>query len=111
MEQKLMTAKKDHELLEIRKSIGDTDEAEYSVKAPAYKWDIEHLEREIKNRRSGTIYVEGLRKLVPEEEILELESYNAQNYSRIEQIEDVKNDTLDEIKESLAETFNILSTV
>jgi hypothetical protein len=111
MEQKLMTARKDYELLEIRKSIGDTDEAEYSVKAPAYKWDIEHLEKEIKNRRSGTVYVDGLRKLVPEEEILELESYNAQNYSRIEHIEDVKSETIEEIKESLQETYNILSSI
>lgn len=111
MDQKLMTARKDYELLDIRKSIGDTDEAEYSVKAPAYKWDMEHLEKEIKNRRSGIVYVEGLKKLVPEEEILELESYNAQNYSRIEHIEDVTSETLEEIKESLSETFNILSMV
>jgi len=108
MENALVTARKDHELLEIRKSIGDAAEEEYSVKAPAYKWDIEHLEKEIKNRKGGIVYVTNLKKLVPEEEIAELEGMAETEYSGLDAIEDVSQETVAKMKETLAEALSSL---
>jgi len=45
MEKEVVSARKDFELLEIRKNIGDAGEEEYGVKAPAYKWDKEQQGR------------------------------------------------------------------
>ncbi|MFH2111798.1 MAG: hypothetical protein ABIJ47_11130 [Candidatus Bathyarchaeota archaeon] len=108
MENALVTARKDHELLEIRKSIGDAAEEEYTVKAPAYKWDIEHLEKEIKNRKGGIVYVVNLKKLVPEEEIAELEGMAETEYSGLDAIEDVSQDTIAKMKETLSEALSSL---
>jgi len=103
MENALVTARKDHELLEIRKSIGDADEEEYRVKAPAYKWDIEHLDNEIKNRKGGIVYVSDLKSMVPEEEIGELERMADTDYGELDGIEAISPDTLESMKEALRE--------
>ena len=108
MENALVTARKDHELLEIRKSIGDADEEEYKVKAPAYKWDIEHLEEEIKNRKGGIFYVVNLKKLVPEEETAELEGMAETEYRALDDIEGITQDTIANIKDTLAEALSSL---
>jgi hypothetical protein len=109
MEDKLGNAKKEFELLEIRKSIGDAEDTEYNVKAPAYKWDIQYLEKEIVNRKSGIKYVEDLRRLVPSDEILELESYEKDDYNQIDSINGINNEVLVKIKENLVEILGILS--
>jgi hypothetical protein len=108
MELSLVAARKDFELLEIRRSIGDANEDEYKVKGPAYRWDIEHLDGEIKNRKAGILYVENLKKLVPEEEIQELQRMAEINYSNLDDIETITPDTLSNMKEALAEALNIL---
>ena len=108
MELSLVAARKDFELLEIRRSIGDANEEEYKVKGPAYRWDIEHLDGEIKNRKAGILYVENLKKLVPDEEIQELQRMAEINYSNLDDIETITPDTLANMKESLAEALNIL---
>ncbi len=110
MEEALVTARKDFELLEIRRNIGDADDQEYKVKAPAYKWDIEHLEVEIKNRKGGILYVANLRKLVPEEEIVELEKLADTDYAELDKIEEISAETIAKMKETLAESLNILNS-
>jgi hypothetical protein len=110
MEESLVTARKDFELLEIRRSIGDADDEEYKVKAPAYKWDIEHLENEIKNRKGGIMYLANLKKLVPEDEIIELEKTADTDYDELDKIEDITADTVAKMKETLAEALNILNS-
>jgi hypothetical protein len=110
MEQSLVAARKDFELLEIRRSIGDANEEEYKVKGPAYRWDIEHLDNEIKNRKAGILYVENLKKLVPAEEIQELQRMSEINYSNLDDIESITSDTLVNMKETLTEALNILQT-
>ena len=110
MEESLVTARKDFELLEIRRNIGDADDEEYKVKAPAYNWDMEHLESEIKNRKGGVLYVANLRKLVPEEEIVELENMADSDYGELDKIEDITADTIAKMKETLAESLNILNS-
>jgi hypothetical protein len=110
MEENLVNARKDYELLEIRKSIGDADEKEYEVKAPAYKWDIEHLDKEIQNRKAGIAYVSNLKNLVPDEEVDELKEMSSTDYSQIDEIEEVTEEARSRIKESLAEAYNSITT-
>jgi len=110
MEEALVNARKDFELLEIRRNIGDADDEEYKVKAPAYNWDIEHLEEEIKNRKGGILYVGNLRKLVPDEEIVELEKMADTDYAELDKIEDTSAETVAKMKETLAESLNILNS-
>ena len=110
MENALVTARKDHELLEIRKSIGDADNEEYIVKAPAYKWDIEHLDREIKNRKGGIVYVADLKTMVPDVEIHELTRMAETEFSELDTIENVSSDTIDGMKETLTEALNSLQS-
>ena len=110
MEQSLVAARKDYELLEIRKSIGDADEEEYGVKAPAFRWDIEHLETEIKNRKAGLLYVANLKKLCPQEEIVELRRMADSEYNELNSIEGVAPETIARMKETLADALNSLES-
>jgi hypothetical protein len=110
MEQELISARKDFELLEIRKNIGDASEEEYNVKAPAYKWDIENLDKEIKNTRGGIQYVINLKGLIPDEEVEELRQMADSDYSELDDIEGVSSDTIARMKETLAEALNSLES-
>lgn len=108
MEDEFVVARKDFELLEIRKNIGDAGEEEYSVKAPAYKWDIEHLDTEINSCKGGIQYMVNLKSLVPEEEVAELETLGQADYADLDNIEGVTSDTIARMKETLAEALNTL---
>ncbi|HEX9913574.1 MAG TPA: hypothetical protein VGB32_01530 [Candidatus Bathyarchaeia archaeon] len=110
MENALVTARKDHELLEIRKSIGDADDEEYIVKAPAYKWDIEHLDKEIKNRKGGIVYVADLKTMVPEVEVHELTRMAETDFGELDTIKNVSSDTIASMKETLTEALNSLQS-
>ncbi len=109
MEDELVTARKDFELLDIRKNIGDASEEEYNVKAPAYKWDIENLDNEIKNTRGSIQYVINLTGLIPDEEVEELKTMSESNYSELD-VEGVTSDTIARMKETLAEALNSLES-
>ena len=108
MEMELVSARKDFELLEIRKNIGDASDSEYNVKAPAYKWDIEHLDTEITTCTGGIQYMVNLQALVPEEEIGVLEQLAQTDYSDVDNIEGVTSDTIAKMKETLVEALNTL---
>jgi hypothetical protein len=110
MEQELISARKDHELLEIRKNIGDASDEEYNVKAPAYKWDIENLDKEIKSTRGSIQYVINLKGLIPNEEVEELIQMAESDYSELDDIEGVTSDTIARMKETLAEAVNSLES-
>ncbi len=110
MEEALINARKDFDLLETRRSIGDASEEEYAVKAPAYRWDIENLEREIGNAKAGIRYVENLRGLIPEEEVEELKAMSERGYSDLDEVEGVSNELTALMKETLAEAYNILES-
>jgi hypothetical protein len=105
MEEKLLTARKDHELLEIRKSIGDASESEYNIKAPAFKWDIEHLNTEIQNCTGGIHYLMNLKSMIPSDEVQELEELAQTEYEELENVENVGIETIDMMKESLSEAL------
>lgn len=108
MDRELVDSTKAFELLEIRRSIGDASDEEYDIKAPAFKWDMENLDRGVRDRKAGVLYLEHLERLVPEEEVAELEEMSTTQYSAIDEIEEVVSDTIARIKEALAEALNIL---
>lgn len=108
MQKKLETAQEEFELLEIRRSIGDTSDEEYSIKAPAYKWDMEHLDKEIKNRNAGLTYLDNLRKLVPEEEVESLQKMVETDFSSLRGVENVSNEILEQIIGTLKEALDML---
>jgi len=110
MEQELISARKDHELLEIRKNIGDASDDEYNVKAPAYKWDIENLDNEIKNTRGGIQYVINLKGLIPDEEVEELKSMAESDFGMLDDLEGITSDTIARMKETLSEALNTLES-
>jgi len=110
MEQELVSAKKDFELLEIRKNIGDAGDEEYNVKAPAYKWDIENLDNEIKSTRGGIQYVINLKGLIPGEEVEELKSMAESDFGELDSLEAVTSDTIARMKEALSEALNTLES-
>jgi hypothetical protein len=110
MEQELVSAKKDFELLDIRKNIGDAGEEEYNVKAPAYKWDIENLDNEIKSTRGGIQYVINLKGLIPDEEVEELKNMSESDFSELDSVEGVTSDTIARMKEALSEALNTLES-
>ena len=105
MEDDLVNARKAFELLEIRKNIGDASEEEYKVKEPAYKWDIENLDKGIKNTKGSIHYVINLKGLIPEEEVAELKGMADTDYSELDDVEGVTSDTIARMKESLAEAL------
>jgi hypothetical protein len=110
MEGELVSARKDFELLEIRKNIGDASDQEYSVKAPAFKWDIENLDKEIKNTRGGIQYVINLKGLVPDQEIADLRSMGDNNFSELDEIVGASSETISRIKDTLSDALNILES-
>ena len=110
MEQELVSAKKDFELLDIRKNIGDASDEEYNVKAPAYKWDIENLDKEIKNTRGGISYVINLKGLIPGEEVEELKGMAESDFSELDSLDGVTSDTIARMKETLSEALNTLES-
>ena len=110
MGDELVSARKDYELLEIRKNIGDAGDHEYNVKAPAYKWDIEHLDKEIKNSKGGIQYILQLQSLIPSEEIVELESFAQTNYSVLDNIEGISTETIAQMKETLSEALETIQS-
>jgi hypothetical protein len=108
MEHELISTKKNSELLDIRKNIGDATDGEYNAKAPAYKWDIEHLEAEIQNCRGGIQYMVNLKSYVPSEEVNELEVLARTDYSSLDEVDGITSDTIAKMKETLAEALNTL---
>lgn len=72
MEKNLADTKMKLEELEIRKAIGDSSDKEYQAKAPAFKWDIDELENELKQRKGEIAYLENLDKTIPVEDMEEL---------------------------------------
>ncbi|MFP3951062.1 MAG: hypothetical protein ACLFVP_02825 [Candidatus Bathyarchaeia archaeon] len=109
MENELVEARKAFELLEIRRSIGDAGDKEYNVKAPAYKWDMEHLDNAIKERKAGVAYLSNLTRLVPEEEVERLKKMASNDHRNLDELENVSTETISLIKDTLNEALGILN--
>ena len=69
MEKALTQARLKLEELEMRRDIGYISEAEYSVKAPGFEWDVNKYGGEISRRRAEETFLENLANIMSAEEV------------------------------------------
>ena len=68
LEREIECARAGLEELDIRRAIGDASDDEYAAKAPAYEWDINHLNEKLTRKRHEIGYLESLSKVMSMEE-------------------------------------------
>jgi len=96
------------EILEVRHSIGEVTEDEYAVKAPAFQWDVDHLDFEIGKKKNKAGYLEVISSVLPADQIKELKELASAQYNTIESLEVADEETIANIKAALYEAIKIL---
>ena len=96
------------ELLEVRRSIGEASEGEHAAKAPAYRWDIDHFDNMVGEKRNKTAYLENIASALTEDELKELRELASIQYNTLESLQVSKDEFLATIKDSLYEAIKIL---
>ena len=111
MEKKLSEAKTGLEELEIRKAIDDATEEEYLAKAPAFEWDINVLEGELRRRNGEIAFIEDLTRVMPADEIQRLTEMAENCYEAVEGLVDadkITSETAERVKAALQESIDCL---
>jgi len=111
MEKKLVEAKTGLEELEIRKAIDDATEEEYLAKAPAFEWDIDVLEGELRRRKGEIAFIEDLTRVMPADEIQNLTEMAESCYEDVEGLVDadkITSETAERVKAALQESIDCL---
>ena len=108
MEEAYATASDALELLEVRKSIGEASTAEYAVKAPAYRWDIDNFETVIGEKKNRTAYLENVSSALTVAELKELKELASVQYNTLESLQLSNDEVLAQIKDSLYEAIKTL---
>jgi len=96
------------ELLEVRRSIGEASVDEYSAKAPAYRWDIDHCDKLVGEKKNRTAYLENISNALTTAELKELRELASIQYNTLESLQISKDDILAAIKDGLYEAIKIL---
>ena len=96
------------ELLEIKRSIGDVSLLEYEAKAPGYRWDIDHFDFLVVDKKNRIAYLENVGGAMSNEELKELRELASLEYNTLDALQISRDDTLSSIKESLYETIKVL---
>jgi hypothetical protein len=96
------------ELLEIKKSIGDVSELEYEAKASGYRWDVEHFDFLVGDKKNMIAYLENVGGAMSTEELKELRELASLEYNTLDALQISKDETLSSIKESLYEAIKVL---
>ena len=96
------------ELIEIKRSIGEISEIEYSAKAPAYRWDIDHFDLTVAEKKNKTRYLENIGGIISKEELKELRELASLEYNTLDALQISKDESLNSIKESLYEAIKTL---
>ena len=108
MEDAYVNASESLELLEIKKSIGDVSELEYLAKAPAYRWDVDHFDFLVADKRNEIAYLENIGVILPSGELEELKKLASLQYNTLDALQIQEEEILSSIKESLYEAIRIL---
>lgn len=111
MEKRLSESRTGLEELEIRKAIDDATEEEYQAKAPAFEWDIQVLDGELRSRKGEIAYLEDLTTVMTAEEIQKLTEMAENCYEAfdgLEEAEKVSSETAERVKASLREALDCL---
>jgi len=96
------------ELMEIKRAIGDISEGEYTVKMPAYRWDIDTYDLKVAEYRNHIAYLENLPGVYKKEELQELRELASLQYNTVDALQISKEDSISTIKASLYEAVKIL---
>ncbi len=96
------------EFLEIKRSIGDVSGLEYEAKAPGYRWDIDHFDFLVGDKKNRITYLENVGGAMSKEELKELRELASLEYNTLDALQISKDETLSSIKESLDEAIKIL---
>lgn len=94
-------------LLDIRRSIEDASEEEYTVKAAALNWDIDHYHSKMSEEEQKATYLKNLGRLLEHSELEKLLSYVDNNVEIITKL-NVNEDLKGKIKNSLGEVLTLL---
>ncbi len=96
------------ELLEIKRSIGDVSPLEYEAKAPGYRWDIDHFDFLVVDKKNRIAYLENVGDAMSKEELKELRELASLEYNTLDALQISRDETLSSIKESLYEAIKVL---
>ena len=96
------------ELLEIKKTIGEASEDEYSAKVPAYKWDIDHFDSLIGEKKNKISYLENLSSVMTNDEQNEYRELASTQYNTLDALQISDNELLKIIKDNIYEAIKIL---
>jgi len=96
------------ELLEIKKSIGDVSPLEYEAKAPGFRWDIDHFDFLVVDKKNRIAYLENVGGAMSNEELKELKELASLEYNTLDALQISRDETLSSIKESLYEAIKVL---
>ena len=108
MEDAYEVAEKALELLEVRSSIGEASEGEYTVKAPAYRWDIDNFDNMMGEKKNKINYLENISNALTDNEQRELRELASLQYNTLESLQVSNDSILATIKDSLYEAIKNL---
>lgn len=108
MEDAYVNATSALELLEIKKSIGDVSEDEYTAKAPAYRWDIDHFDFMVAEKRNKIAYLENVGVALPTGELKELRELASLQYNTVDALQMTSEEGLARVKQSLYDAIKTL---
>lgn len=96
------------ELLEIKKSIDDISDDEYAAKAPAYRWDIDHFDFIVGEKRNKIAYLEDLGVALSADELKELKELASLQYNTLDALQMTSEEGLARVKQSLYDAIKTL---
>jgi len=111
VENSLAESKMILEEFEIRRAIGDVSDKEYSIKAPAYRWDIDALEAKLEERTGSLSYLKNLDKILPREDIGNLRKMAEDDFRQFEALAEsgaVMPETVVKIRDNITRVLSSL---
>lgn len=111
LERAIENARAGLEELDIRRAIGDASDDEYLAKAPAYEWDINHLNEKLTRKRLEISYLESLSNVMSVEDFESLKEIASSCHREIDELAAkgrLSPEAVAEIKSILEEALELL---
>lgn len=111
LEKAIENARAGLEELDIRRAIGDASDDEYLAKAPAYEWDINHLNEKLTRKRLEIGYLESLSNVMSVEDFENLKEIASSCHHEIDELAAkgrLSPEAVAEIKSILEEALELL---
>lgn len=111
LEKAIEDARAGLEELDIRRAIGDASDDEYLAKAPAYEWDINHLNEKLTRKRLEISHLESLKNFMSVEDFESLKEIASSCHHGVDELAAkgrLSPELVAEIKSILEETLELL---